>query len=228
MITIREWDWGTLLRQISLAREFPLQDAVRESIKEELEKLNFYGWNVICQVVENVITHGRQTLSDKLWLTVRDCVKERINTIRSGDKVIKTYQPVYTITGQGLTRLAKDIDDEIEMWTNIKPPLKYKGISVVLRAAAYTCESFDIEVWHKKGRPELSSILLDEYMCVYHNSITKEETDKIDGILLDELSRFLERLRALRIAQMKVRTNDYLEKRRAESAAGGTQATAQI
>lgn len=212
MIKIREWDWDLLLKQISLTREYPFQDTVRDSIKIELERLNFYGWNVICQVVENIISYGRSVLFNNLWKTVRDCVDERISSIKNNQVQTKVFTPEHMVIGQGLADINTKTINEMERWLKTDPPLKYKGIAVLYRSSFYPTMNFDLEVWHKKGRQELQSILHDEYMSIYHDSITKEEKEKTNGILTKELSLFLERLYALRSAQIKVRTEQRIVK----------------
>lgn len=211
MANYREWDWAAIISAYCRVREKPMAEEVAKPVIEELQKLNFYGWDVICQVVDGTLELGKYVLSDKLWIVVRDAVKDKISEIK-GDKVNTFYVPKFQQAGYTLPTLTKEIDNEIDLWINAVPSFKYKGLEVVKRSKYYSPERFDLEQWAQCGMPELDSILKDEYFKIFHESVTKEELAKQDGILQHELSCFLGRLKALRTAQTKVRNNEALAK----------------
>lgn len=211
MSKYREWDWNEIISAYCKVREKPMAEELATAISEELQRLNFHGWNTVCQVVDGTLEAGKYALSEKLWKIVRDAVNEKIAEIRGG-KEKKCFTPKYQQSGYSLTSLTKEIDNEIELWHNANPPYKYKGTDVLKREKFYSPERFDLEQWARSGMPELDSILKDEYFKIFHESVTHEELVKQDGKLQHELSCFLERLTALRTAQTKIRNDEAIAK----------------
>lgn len=207
----REWDYRQIMSDIAMVREEPFRDEhIIETVIDEFKRLNYYGWPVICQVAERVFSCGKFALRDKLWLIVRDFVNDKISEIKAGKGTPVTV-PAYMQSGYYLPTLNSDIDDEIQVWTNTKPPLKYKGVEIVNRDKYYKPEVFDIGMWDKRGRPELQNKLRDDYCKIFIESIEEEESKKTDVILPQNLTSFLKLLQAVRSAQMQARIKEQIQ-----------------
>jgi hypothetical protein len=207
----REWDYRQIMSDIAMVREEPFRDEhIIETVIDEFKRLNYYGWPVICQVAERVFSCGKFALRDKLWLIVRDFVNEKINEIKAGKGAPSTV-PVYIQSGFNLISLNTSIKDEIQLWVNSTPPLKYKGIDIINRIKYYNPEVFDIGMWDKKDRPELQNKLMDDYCAIFIDSIEEEESKKQDGILLQNLTSFYNLLQTVRSAQMQARIKEQIQ-----------------
>jgi hypothetical protein len=208
----KEWDFDSIISSFCYIREKPLDPHVKESVIEELRKLNFYGWDTVCNVAESVMSHGRYKLNDNLWLIVRNAVNDKIREIRYNKKTYAKAEPKYKQSGFNLPALQTRIISEISTWVNCTPPLKYKGIPIVLNEDGYNSTPFDFEAWIDQGKPKTSSILLDEYLNIYYNALMEEELRQVDGIIIERLDAFFRTLKDLRVAQTEKRTGGPVQK----------------
>ena len=197
-----DWDYKQVVREICMIREKPIDEHVKEEVVQELRKLEFYGWPVICDVVESIMSKGRYALNNNLWLIVRNAVREKLSEIKN-QKNISPNLPKYQQIGNNLLSLQNEIYAEIGYWLKYAPPLKFLNQDVVKREEYYHPEFFDIDVWNNIGRPELPNILLDKYFSIYYDAMMEEEVKHIDGLIVKQLESYLNVLRNLRVAQVK-------------------------
>ena len=199
-----DWDYKQVVREICMIREKPIDEHVKEEVVQELIKLEFYGWPVICDVVESIMYKGRYALNNNLWLIVRNAVREKLSEIKN-KKNISQNLPKYQQIGNSLLSLQNEIYAEIAYWLKYAPPLKFLNQDVVEREEYYQPEFFDIDVWNNIGRPELPNILLDRYFSIYYDAMMEEEVKHIDGLIVKQLQSYINVLRNLRVAQVKQR-----------------------
>lgn len=200
-----EWDYKQIIREFCIVREKPIDEHVKAEVAEELRRLEMYGWPVICEVVESIMLNGRYALNNNLWLIVRNAVRDKLSEIKN-QKNTSPILPKYQQIGNSLLSLQNEIYAEISLWLQHRPPLKFKGITIVKREEYYHPEFFDMDEWNKIGRPELPNFLLDNYFSIYYDAMIEEELKEVDGIIIKRLESFLNLLKSIRVAQVKQRT----------------------